>query len=86
MSDIDLAIGYAGSPDARFQFRLKVLGELSNLFDIQIFQDLPLYVKKEVLKGKVLYTRDKKELYDIAIHTIQDFAFFEPHFLDYIHR
>lgn len=86
LSDIDLAIGHAGRPKERFQFLLKVLGELSDSFDVHIFQDLPLYVKKEVLKGSVLYTRDTRELYEIAFQTIQDFAFFEPHFLDYIHR
>lgn len=86
LSDIDLAIGHAGGPEARFRFQLKVLGELSDTFDVHIFQDLPLYVRNEVLKGKVLYARDTGELYEIALQTIQDFAFFDPHFLDYIHR
>ncbi|NIQ07936.1 MAG: nucleotidyltransferase domain-containing protein [Candidatus Korarchaeota archaeon] len=86
ISDIDIAIGYAGSPEERFRFRMNVLGELPKQFDVHIFQDLPLYIKKDVLDGKVLYSRDTSELYEIALHTIQDFAFFEPRFLDYIHR
>ncbi|MFW6117228.1 MAG: nucleotidyltransferase domain-containing protein [Thermoproteota archaeon] len=86
MSDTDLAIGHEGTEEERFDFRVRVSGELHTDFDIKIFQDLPLYVKKEVLKGKVLYVRDIRQLHEIALETIRDYAFFEPVFLDYIQR
>ncbi len=85
-SDIDLAIGYDGDREERFDFRISISGRLPEVFDIQIFQDLPLYVKKEVLGGDVIFFRDKRELYDIAYETVQDYEFFEPLFLDYIRR
>lgn len=86
LSDIDLAIGHEGNKKERFNFRLKTLGELEDKFDVQIFQDLPLYIKVEVLKGKVLYARDMKLLNEIALETIREFELFKPHFLDYISR
>ena len=86
MSDIDLAVGYEGDERERFDFRVQVSGELPQEFDIQIFQDLPLYLKKEVLKGEVLYMRNRREMYEIALETIRDYDFFEPVLLDYIQR
>lgn len=86
LSDIDIAIGYAGDRRQRFNFRVKVLGELGDEFDVQIFQDLPLYVRMEVLRGKALYIRDMRASSEMALETIRDFEFFEPRFLDYIYR
>lgn len=86
LSDIDLAVGYAGDRRQRFNFRIKVLGELGDEFDVQIFQDLPLYIRMEVLKGKALYVRDLKASSELALETIRDFEFFKPRFLDYIYR
>ncbi len=84
-SDIDLCIYYDGSVDEASRFRFKVLSELfEDIYDIQIFQQLPLYVRVEVLKGKVIYCRNKKFLYDVAIQTIKEFEDFKPRFYDYI--
>ena len=63
---------------------MKILGEVNEKFDIQIFQDLPLYVKNEVLKGRVLYCPDHKILYDTDRATYQDFEEFKYRFYDYI--
>ena len=84
MSDIDLAVYYDDTKEKRFRFRMKILGEVNEKFDIQTFQDLPLYVKNEVLKGKVLYCPDHKILYDIDRATYQDFEEFKYRFYDYI--
>lgn len=86
MSDIDLAVGYQGDQEERFDFRLNVSGELPDDFDVQIFQDLPLYLRKEVLKGEILFTRDFRKLHNIALETIRDYDLFEQNFLDYIQR
>lgn len=84
-SDVDLAVYYQGSPEERFQFRLDVLGELyDDYYDLQTYQDLPLYVQMEVLKGEVLYQKDRVFLYDTVYQTIRDFEDFKPAYYDYI--
>ncbi|MHA1836286.1 MAG: nucleotidyltransferase domain-containing protein [Candidatus Odinarchaeia archaeon] len=84
-SDIDLCIFYDGEPDEASKFRFRVLSELfDDIYDVQIFEHLPIYVQKEVLKGKILYSRDMKFLYDIAMKTIKQFEDFKYRFYDYI--
>src|SRR3990172_1125792 len=59
MSDIDIAVFYEGNKKERFDFRVKVLGRVNDRFDIQIFQDLPLYIQKDIIStGKMIYFRD----------------------------
>jgi len=66
-------------------FRFRVLTELSGgKFDIQIFEELPLYVRVEVLKGKLLYAKEESEVYDIAWRTIKEFDHFKKYYYDYI--
>ena len=84
-SDIDLCVYYDGTPEEASKFRLNALAELFNdEYDIQIFQQLPLYVRKEVLKGKVVYCKDTRLLYAVVRETIRDFEEFEDRFYDYI--
>ena len=84
-SDIDLCIDIDEDTDyERSSFRLKVLSELPDLFDVQIFAQLPLYVKKEVIKGKVIFCRDEEYLYETAISVIKEFEDFKYRFYDYI--
>ncbi len=84
MSDIDIAVYYEGSKSERFKFRMQILGNVNDKFDIQIFQDLPLYIQKEVFKGKILYSTDNTFLYDLERRTYQDFDIFKNRFYDYI--
>lgn len=84
-SDIDICIGYDGEEKEASRFRFKVLSELfEDRYDVQIFQLLPLYVRKEVLKGEVLYCRDKNEMYEIAYGQIRAFDDFKHRYYDYI--
>lgn len=84
-SDIDIAVGYdAKTNHERSAFRLKALSELPEGFDVQIFEQLPVYVRKEVLKGKVIFCRDEDYLYEAALSTIREFEDFKRHFYDYI--
>ncbi|MBU4077877.1 MAG: nucleotidyltransferase domain-containing protein, partial [Euryarchaeota archaeon] len=54
MSDIDLAVFYQGTKKERFDFRKKILGRVNNRFDIQTFQDLPLYIQNDIIStGKI---------------------------------
>jgi len=84
-SDIDLCIYYEGSAEECSRFRFKALSELfDKAYDIQIYQQLPLYVRREVLKGDVVYCRDMRFLYERAIDTIKNFEAFKHRFYDYI--
>ena len=85
LSDIDFAVYFDGTPKERFKFRLKLLSKLPDDFDIQIFQDLPLYVRIEVLKGKLIYASDETFAYDIAYETLKRYEDeFKKSYEDYI--
>lgn len=55
-----------------------------DIYDIKIFQQLPVYLKRDVLQGKILYCDSKQFLYDKAYETIKDFEAFKPRYYDYI--
>ncbi|UCE38963.1 MAG: nucleotidyltransferase domain-containing protein [Thermoplasmata archaeon] len=58
LSDIDMAVYYDGNKDERFIFRMKIMGRINDDFDVHIFQDLPLYIRKEIIShGKMVYHR-----------------------------
>ncbi|MBS3075250.1 nucleotidyltransferase domain-containing protein [Candidatus Pacearchaeota archaeon] len=86
LSDIDFAVYYEGNKKERYEFRKKILIKLPDIFDVQIFQDLPLYVRISVLKGKLIYMKDTKFVYDIAYKTIKDFEMFKKYYYDYINN
>ncbi|GFO97146.1 DNA polymerase beta subunit [groundwater metagenome] len=84
-SDIDLCIDIDEDTDYEHsRFRLKILSELPDILDVQIFAQLPLYVKKEVIKGKVIFCRNEGYLYETAISVIKEFEDFKYRFYDYI--
>jgi uncharacterized protein YutE (UPF0331/DUF86 family)/predicted nucleotidyltransferase len=87
-SDIDICIYYeAKKREELSRFRLKVLKNLgSEIYDVQIFQLLPLWIRKEVLRGKILYAPDKRFLYESALATVREFDAFAPHYRDYIYH
>lgn len=52
--------------------RLEYLKDFA--FDIQVFQQLPLYIRRRILKeGRVLFVRDERILYELAWRTAQAF-------------
>lgn len=66
-----------------FQKRLTYL----KLFDmdIQIFQQLPLYIRIRIIKeGKVLFCRNEDMLYEAAFRTIREFSDFQHIYRDYL--
>lgn len=79
LSDIDIAVYYEGDKRERFEFRVKILGRVGSKFDIQTFQDLPLYIQKDTLStGDVIYYRDYKDIFNIFMKTIREFEDFKP--------
>jgi len=87
-SDIDLCLVLAPKPlpfepAALSHKRLDYLKDFS--FDIQIFQQLPIYVRRRVLKeGRLLFVRDEARLYELAFRTAQAFEDFRPIYLSYL--
>jgi hypothetical protein len=64
--------------------KLEYLAEFPEL-DIQIFQQLPIYIRVRVLKeGKVVFCRDEDMLYDLAIKTMKEFEDFKPIYYEYL--
>ena len=78
MSDIDICLSLNLPKLARQKVRITLLGELNDKIDLQIFEDLPLYIQVEVLTGFVLYVKNNKKLHDIAIKKIQEYEDFKP--------
>ena len=59
--------------------------KISSKLDIQIMQQLPLYVRMEILrKNKELLIKDFDRLFDTARNIIRDFDFFEKYYNDYM--
>lgn len=87
-SDIDVCLVLA--PDRidadRAQMarkRLEYLNEFA--FDIQVFQELPVFVRRRVLKeGRVLLAKDEQRLYQIAYRTAQAFGDFKHLYDEYL--
>ncbi len=88
LSDIDLCLVLVPrqkpfEPFELFNKRLDYL-KIFN-FDIQIFQQLPLYIRRRILKeGKILFVRDEAILYEVAYRTAQAFEDFKPLYLNYL--
>ncbi|SCL76490.1 putative nucleotidyltransferases [Methanoculleus chikugoensis] len=84
-SDIDICIYYDGDREEASRFRFAALSELADdRYDIQIFSHLPLYLRTDVLQGKVVYCPDERFLYDVAYRTIREFDDFKHRLYDYI--
>ena len=86
LSDIDLAVYFVGTDKERFNFRKLALGELPDKVDLQIFQDLPLTVKKEVITGKVLFYRNYQFVFNEFMKVIKDFNTFEKYYDQYFNQ
>lgn len=55
------------------------------MVDVQVFQDLPLYVRQRVLKeGEIVLCKDWDMLYDIAFDSIKEFEYFKPRYKEYL--
>src|SRR3989344_6070926 len=84
LSDTDIAVYYDGNKKERFMFRRLVSGSLPDKIDVQIFQDLPVVLKKEVIRGKILYQNNFKLLFQESIKVIKEFNRFEKYYNRYL--
>jgi predicted nucleotidyltransferase len=84
-SDIDICIYFKGDDIARTNFRRNVIEETcSDDVDVHMFQDLPLQIRKEVMKGKIMFSQDDVFLYDTAYDQIREFDDFKHRLYDYL--
>lgn len=61
-SDIDIAVEFSEvDKKEATEFRVKTLGKVSDMVDIQVYNVLPEKIRKEIdKKGKVIYERENK--------------------------
>ncbi len=87
-SDVDVCVVLApgcASLEEQVGARLRYL-PLGDL-DIRVFQQLPLYVRRRVLReGQVLFCRDPDTLYQLAYRTAKDFEDFKPRYRYYLEQ
>ncbi len=83
LSDVDIAVYYDGDPEERFQFRVKALGMLPKAVDVQVFQDLPLAVQHEVLRGRALYYDNFQFMFKQFMNVIKNYNYFERYLNEY---
>lgn len=58
---------------------------ISDKLDIQIMQQLPLYIRKEILKNNhPILIKDYDALFEIARKIIREYDYFEKYYLDYL--
>lgn len=65
--------------------KIEYSAELPFKFDVSVFQQLPLYIRKRILENcKILFCKDEDRLYEIAYETIRDFNLFEKAYNYYL--
>ena len=65
--------------------RLKYSSLFPSRFDINIFQQLPLYIRRRVLKeSKIILCKDEDLLYDIAFATLKEFDMYKKIYYNYL--
>lgn len=83
-SDIDLCISLDLPKKERSKIRHTLLSGLPSCYDIHIFEDLPLRVKIGVLKGKLLFSRQREQLIEEALQLKKEYEEFLPRYRYYI--
>lgn len=87
-SDIDVCLvmkpdGYANLELS--EKKLEFLIDVSDKFDIQVFQQLPIYIRIRILKeGKIIFCKNMDLLYDLAFQTVKEFEDFKPIYYGYL--
>ncbi|MFP3985892.1 MAG: type VII toxin-antitoxin system MntA family adenylyltransferase antitoxin, partial [Candidatus Bathyarchaeia archaeon] len=62
--------------------KLEYLSLIPDKYDVQIFQQLPVFIKVRILKeGKFLLTKDYDAMFKVALDAIKEYDLFERHYL-----
>jgi len=85
-SDIDVCLVLSANrytPAELSRIKLEYLAECD--LDVQVFQQIPLYVRHRVLKdGQVVFSRDDDALYELAFRTARAFERFKTIYRTYL--
>lgn len=84
LSDIDICISLNLPAKERFKARISLSGLAPEKYDIQIFEDLPVYLQKSVISGKVLYCKKQEKLIEKAIQVINEYDDFKKFYYFYL--
>jgi len=87
-SDMDICLVLMPSRVDQTGFSTKRLdyAQIGDL-DVSIFQALPLYIRRRVLKeGRIEFVRDEDALYEVAYRTAQAYEDFHRHYHDYLNQ
>ena len=87
-SDIDICLVLnTGSYQKLELSRIKLSYQKSTTLDIQVFQQLPMYIRKRVFKeGQLLYCRNEDQLYNLAFQFIREYADYEHIYREYLNE
>lgn len=85
-SDLDICLVLQPSDWGDLELSQKKLEYLKSFnLDVQVYQQLPLYIRRRVLKeGKVLFCRDVEKLYELAFRSVQEFEDFKHIYHGYL--
>lgn len=85
-SDVDLCLVLMPAPYTPKELSQKKLAYLKLYdLDIQVFQQLPIYIKNRIIKeGTVLHCKNDDALYDLCFAVIREFADFEHIYRHYL--
>ena len=84
--DIDLCIVLYEKKDNLYMSKKRLeYQKISDKIDVQIFQQLPLYIQKEIInKGKPVLMKDYDSTFDIFWQTNERFEDYKKYYLDYL--
>ena len=82
-SDYDFAIYYEGNDKEKFKFQIAM--SENEKYDVKIFQDLPMFIQKEILRGEIIYAKNLGFVYDVAYKIIKRFEEFKRDYYPYIY-
>lgn len=69
------------------KIRFELLSHCKEGIDIQIFQQLPIYIRSRIMKeGKIIFSKDDNRLYEIAFETINEFNMFKKLYDIYLNK
>ena len=86
-SDIDICLVLNFDNYSSLKLSKKKLEYLKRFtgVDIQIFQQLPLYIKVRILKeGRIILCKDEDKIYNLAFSVITEYSDFEHIFREYL--
>ena len=86
LSDVDVCVVLGRHSFDRSRLTNKRMSYLTEFpLDVQIFQLLPLYVRRRIpSEGRVLYRRSEDALYDLALANAKSFEDFRPIYQMYL--